>query len=70
MKRCEATSETRCSPSTFGCTSRARFGPGSGSDPSADTWELYYLPDDFSQAHDVAAQNPEKVTELAGEAMS
>ncbi len=26
--------------------------------------ELYYLPDDFSQAHDLAADHPEKVAEL------
>lgn len=25
---------------------------------------LYYLPDDFSQAHDLAAQHPEKLKEL------
>ncbi len=33
-------------------------------DPDADPVELYYLPDDFSQAHDVAAEHPEKVQEL------
>ena len=33
-------------------------------DPEQDTWELYYLPDDFSQAHDVAAEHPEKLAEL------
>ena len=27
-------------------------------------WELYYLPDDFSQANDLAADNPDKVDEL------
>ena len=32
--------------------------------PDDDPTELYYLPDDFSQAHDLAAQNPEKVAEL------
>ncbi len=26
--------------------------------------ELYYLPDDFTQAHDVAADHPDKVQEL------
>jgi arylsulfatase len=41
-----------------------KFGPGSGWDPEKDAWELYYLPDDFSQAHDVAAENPEKLAEL------
>jgi arylsulfatase len=42
----------------------ARFGPGSGWDPDADPWELYYLPEDFSQARNIAADHPEKLTEL------
>lgn len=33
-------------------------------DPEKDVWELYYLPDDFSQARDLAAQHPDKLTEL------
>ena len=33
-------------------------------DPDADPAELYYLPDDYSQAHDLAAEHPEKVQEL------
>jgi arylsulfatase A-like enzyme len=33
-------------------------------DPDAGPTELYYLPDDFTQAHDLAAQHPEKVQEL------
>ena len=33
-------------------------------DPDDDPVELYYLPDDFSQAHDLAAEHPEKVEEL------
>ena len=33
-------------------------------DPEQDTWELYYLPDDFSQANDLAAEHPEKLAEL------
>ncbi|MGZ6662235.1 MAG: arylsulfatase [Solirubrobacteraceae bacterium] len=33
-------------------------------DPDNDPTELYYLPDDFSQAHDLAAKHPEKVKEL------
>ena len=37
---------------------------GEGWDPDEDVWELYYLPDDFSQAHDLAAENPEKLAEL------
>ena len=41
----------------------ARFAPGVY-DPEQDTWELYHLPDDFSQAHDLAATNPEKLEEL------
>jgi arylsulfatase len=41
----------------------ARFAPGTY-DPKQDTWELYYLPDDFSQANDLAAENPEKLAEL------
>jgi hypothetical protein len=33
-------------------------------DPDKDIWELYYLPDDFSQARNVAADNPDKLKEL------
>jgi arylsulfatase len=33
-------------------------------DPDGDPAELYYLPDDFTQAKDIAADNPEKVQEL------
>ena len=33
-------------------------------DPDQDPTELYYLPDDFSQARDLAAEHPEKVKEL------
>ena len=32
--------------------------------PDDDPTELYYLPDDFSQAHDLATERPEKVEEL------
>ncbi|MGE5273371.1 MAG: sulfatase-like hydrolase/transferase [Verrucomicrobiota bacterium] len=42
----------------------SKWGPGSGWDPDADPWELYYLPDDFSQANDLAAEHPEKLAEL------
>ena len=42
----------------------AKWGPGSGWDPDEDDWELYYLPDDFSQAKNLAAENPEKLAEL------
>ena len=33
-------------------------------DPDQDPTELYYLPDDFTQAHDLAAEHPDKVEEL------
>jgi arylsulfatase A-like enzyme len=39
------------------------FAPGVW-DPDADPAELYYLPDDFTQARDLAAQHPDKVREL------
>ncbi|BBX74642.1 arylsulfatase [Mycobacterium shinjukuense] len=40
-----------------------RFAPGKY-DPDKDVWELYYLPDDFSQARNLAAEHPDKVAEL------
>ncbi|MEZ0353882.1 arylsulfatase [Mycobacterium sp. pR1184] len=40
-----------------------RFAPGNY-DPDDDVWELYYLPDDFSQANDLAAEHPDKLAEL------
>jgi arylsulfatase len=40
-----------------------RFAPGVY-DPDQDVWELYYLPDDFSQAHNLAADEPGKLAEL------
>ena len=40
-----------------------RFAPGAY-DPDQDVWNLYYLPDDFSQAHDLADKHPEKLKEL------
>ena len=33
-------------------------------DPDADPAELFYLPDDFTQARDLSAEHPEKVQEL------
>jgi len=39
------------------------FAPGVW-DPDTDPAELYYLPDDFSQARNIAAEHPEKVAEL------
>jgi len=41
----------------------APYAPGVW-DPDAGPVELYYLPDDFSQANDLAAENPDKVQEL------
>jgi arylsulfatase A-like enzyme/uncharacterized membrane protein len=40
-----------------------RFAPGNY-DPDKDIWELYYLPDDFSQARNLAAEHPDKLAEL------
>ena len=46
-------------PWDFSPETLKRFGPGSGWDPDRDApWELYYLPDDFSQAHNIAAEHP------------
>ena len=39
------------------------FAPGVW-DPDTDPAELYYLPDDFTQARDLAAEHPDKVREL------
>ena len=52
-------------PWDFSPATLKRFGPGSGWDPDRDApWELYYLPDDFSQARNIAADHPDKVAEL------
>jgi hypothetical protein len=51
-------------PWDFGPKTLGRFGPGGSWSPDQDTWELYYLPDDFSQAHDLAADDPDKLAEL------
>jgi arylsulfatase A-like enzyme len=40
-----------------------RFAPGVWK-PDEDPVELYYLPEDFSQANDLSAAHPEKVNEL------
>jgi arylsulfatase A-like enzyme/uncharacterized membrane protein len=50
-------------PWDFSPATIKRLAPGVY-DPEQDTWELYYLPDDFSQANDLAAENPEKLAEL------
>ena len=41
----------------------APFAPGVW-DPDSGPVELYYLPDDFTQANDLAAEHPDKVQEL------
>ena len=42
-----------------------QFGPDADWDPDRDVgWELFYLPDDFSQAKDLAVGRPDKVKEL------
>lgn len=42
-----------------------KFGPDADWDPDKDApWELYYLPEDFSQAKNIATDNPDKVMEL------
>lgn len=50
-------------PWDFSPATLKRFAPGQY-DPEKDSWELYYLPDDFSQAKNLAAANPAKLTEL------
>jgi arylsulfatase len=41
-----------------------RWAPGVYDPERDDVWELYYLPEDFSQAHDLVAANPDKLKEL------
>jgi hypothetical protein len=50
-------------PWDFSPATIARLAPGVY-DPEHDTWELYYLPDDFTQAHDLADEQPERLAEL------
>ncbi len=51
-------------PWDFSPETLKRFAPGVYDPESDDTWELYYLPDDYSQAHDLADEQPEKLQEL------
>ena len=65
--RCTRTAGgSRCAcRASRGCSTPRRcasFGPGW--DPDADPVELYYLPDDFAQAKNLADEHPEKVEEL------
>jgi arylsulfatase A-like enzyme/uncharacterized membrane protein len=50
-------------PWDFSPETLKRFAPDVY-DPGQDKWELYYLPDDFSQAHDLAGKHPDKLAEL------
>jgi len=50
-------------PWDFSPETMKRFAPGVY-DPENDVWELYYLPDDFSQARNLAGENLEKLEEL------
>ncbi len=43
---------------------RTAFTPGAHNDIDRHPWELYNLKEDYSQAHDLAAQYPEKLKEL------
>ena len=38
-----------------------------GINPDSYTWELYHVADDYSQAHDLAAQEPQKLAEMKEE---
>ena len=50
-------------PWDFSPETLRRFAPGVY-DPEQDVWELYYLPDDFSQARNLAAEHPDMLAEL------
>jgi arylsulfatase len=50
-------------PWDFSPETIARFAPGVY-DPANDVWELYYLPDDFSQSKNLVDEHPEKLAEL------
>jgi arylsulfatase len=50
-------------PWDFSPETMKRFAPGVYN-PDDDVWELYYLPEDFSQAKELAAQNPDKLKQL------
>lgn len=50
-------------PWDFSPATVSRFAPGVYN-PDDDVWELYYLPDDFSQANNLADARPDVVTEL------
>ena len=43
---------------------RTPWAPAPDGPLDADTWELYHVAEDFSQANDLAASNPDKLEEL------
>lgn len=52
-------------PWDFSPETLQKFGPDSNWDPDKDApWELYYLPEDFSQAKNIASEHPDIVHEL------
>jgi arylsulfatase A-like enzyme/uncharacterized membrane protein len=51
-------------PWDFSPDTLKRFAPGVYDPETQDVWELYYLPDDFSQAKDMAGEQPDKLEEL------
>jgi arylsulfatase len=50
-------------PWDFSPATMARFAPGVYR-PDNDIWELYHLADDFSQTHNLADEQPDKLAEL------
>jgi arylsulfatase A-like enzyme/uncharacterized membrane protein len=51
-------------PWDFSPATLKHFAPGGDWHPEQDPWQLYYLPDDFSQAHDLAAERRDKLEEM------
>ncbi len=51
-------------PWDFSPATISQFGPSGSYNPDDDVWELYYLPDDFSQAHNLADRHPDRLAEL------
>lgn len=51
-------------PWDFSPETLKRFAPGVYDPDKQDVWELYYLPDDFSQARNLVAYHPSKLAEL------
>jgi len=51
-------------PWDFSPPTLKKFAPGGSWAPEKDQWELYYLPDDFSQTRNLASERPEALAEL------